>query len=161
MIFSTELIASELRDGSHWIVVSNDNWVAVHRELASLYPRFEWLTAVHHEDDNFAITTMVSTADLSESVVTSARVAGECASLVEIFAQSDFYEREVIQMFGVTIGDSDRKKAFDVEFPGHPLRRDFALTPRQETQWPGAVEPDANARRRPSLAPGVFAEWKS
>jgi len=161
MNFTTELINSEVREGSHWVVVSPENWVAIHQELAPSFARFEWLTAVHHGEDNFVVSTMVSTIDVTESVVTSVSVVGVCASLVEVYPYADFYEREVIQMFGLVIGSADRANAFEVEFDGKPLRRDFALTPRQEIEWPGAVEPDVNARRRPALPPGVFAEWQS
>ena len=63
-------------------------------------------------------------------------------------------------MFGIkVIGASSDENAFAVDFEGFPLRKDFALKTRQETTWPGAVEPDEKARRRPSLPPGVFETW--
>jgi hypothetical protein len=53
------------------------------------------------------------------------------------------------------------EKAFETDFGGNPLRRDFALITRQVTNWPGAVEPDEKAKRRPSLPPGVHESWSS
>ncbi len=160
--FDTPVLSSEVRDGKQWVAVEAQHWHAIHVELSSSFPRFEWLTAVHNLNEDFDVTSMVSTVDLTSAALVTARVVdGSIDTVASVYAVADFYEREAIQMFGLRIGDVERSSAFDTQFDGYPLRRDFALTPRETTEWPGAVEPDVNARRRPALPPGVFAEWQS
>jgi NADH-quinone oxidoreductase subunit C len=124
--------------------------------------RCEWLTATHNGGDSFEISLMISNEELSESMILSTDVEVSLESLIEIYPSVDFHEREVAQMFGVDfIGNNNSAPAFEIELTGFPLRRDFALATRADTQWPGAVEPDETAKRRPSLPPGVLPEWTS
>ena len=124
--------------------------------------RCEWLTATHNGGEAFEISLMLSNEDLTESLILSTDIEASIESLIEIYPNVDFHEREVSQMFGVEfIGSKNSSLAFEIELSGFPLRRDFALKTRAETQWPGAVEPDENAKRRPSLPPGVLPEWTS
>jgi NADH:ubiquinone oxidoreductase subunit C len=105
---------------------------------------------------------MLSNEDLTESLILSTDIEASIESLIEIYPNVDFHEREVSQMFGVEfIGNRIFAPAFEIELTGFPLRRDFALKARAETQWPGAVEPDETAKRRPSFPPGVLPEWTS
>lgn len=141
--------------------IDNSEWVNKATEMKQLgFLRCEWLTATHNGGDAFEISLMLSTVDLSESAIFSTRIETSLASLSEIYPSVDFHEREVAQMFGVEfIGNENSAPAFEIELVGFPLRRDFALVTRADTQWPGAVEPDETARRRPSLPPGVLPEW--
>jgi NADH-quinone oxidoreductase subunit C len=124
--------------------------------------RCEWLTATHNGGDSFEISLMLSNEDLTESFILSTDIDASLESLIEIYPSVDFHEREVAQMFGVDfIGNNNSAPAFEIELTGFPLRRDFALATRADTQWPGAVEPDETAKRRPSLPPGVLPEWTS
>lgn len=150
-----------MRDGIEWLTVDPASWVAVHVDLlARGAVRFEWLTATHNLDDAFEVTSCVATSDVSQRWIVSAVITGSIATLIEVYALADFHERETAQMYGVEFtGRTSTDAAFDAPFEGHPLRRDFALRTRQDAAWPGAVEPDANARRRPSLPPGVMPEW--
>jgi hypothetical protein len=66
-----------------------------------------------------------------------------------------------MKKYGKFIGNNNSELAFEIELSGFPLRRDFALTTRADSQWPGSVEPDVNAKRRASLPPGVLPEWTS
>jgi NADH:ubiquinone oxidoreductase subunit C len=152
-----------MRDGVNWLQVSAQEWVVAHTELlASGAVRFEWLTATHNLGDAFEVTSCLALADLSERWIVSAAITGSIATLTDVYAQADFHERETAQMYGVEFtGRASTEPAFDAPFEGHPLRRDFALRTRQDAAWPGAVEPDAAARRRPSLPPGVMPEWTS
>jgi NADH-quinone oxidoreductase subunit C len=103
---------------------------------------------------------MLSKEDLTESTILSTDIDSAIDSLVDVFPNVSFHEREVSQMFGVKFNASkDETPAFEIELSGHPLRRDFALATRAGAEWPGAVEPDENAKRRPSLPPGVIPEW--
>ena len=124
--------------------------------------RCEWLTATHNGGDSFEISLMLSNADLTENLILSTDIEASVESLIDVYPSVDFHEREVSQMFGVDfIGNNNSSLAFEIELSGFPLRRDFALKTRTETEWPGAVEPDENAKRRPSLPPGVLPEWTS
>jgi NADH-quinone oxidoreductase subunit C len=144
-------------------VVDNSEWKsqAVDMKQAG-FVRCEWLTATHNGEDSFEISLMLSKEDLSESVILSTRAEVSIESISEIYPVADFHEREVSQMFGVEfIGNRNSAPAFEIELTGFPLRRDFALRTRAETPWPGAVEPDESAKRRPALPPGVLPEWTS
>lgn len=137
-----------------------------HGQVANLkltgFVRCEWLTATHNEGDTFAISLMLSKEDLSESVILSTNVEVNIDSVSDIYPAVEFHEREVAQMFGLEfVGLKDLSPAFEIELSGFPLRRDFVLITRVGAEWPGAVEPDENAKRRPSLPPGVLPEWTS
>ena len=157
------VLNSQIRDGVEWLSVDPAEWVEVHTDLlARGAVRFEWLTATHNLGDAFEVTTCVASADLSERWIVSTSTTGSVATLTEVYSQADFHEREAAQMYGIEFtGRTSTEPAFEAPFEGHPLRRDFALRTRQEAAWPGAVEPDAAARRRPSLPPGVLPEWTS
>jgi NADH-quinone oxidoreductase subunit C len=145
------------------VSVDAPQWTNQAAELKSLgFVRCEWLTATHNGADSFEISLMLSKANLSESTILTTQIAGSIASLSSIFPSVDFHEREVAQMFGVNfIGNENSAPAFEIELSGFPLRRDFALSTRADTSWPGAVEPDETAKRRPSLPPGILPEWTS
>lgn len=137
------------------------NWQEVHQQLSATgYLRFEYLTATHLGADDFQVISKVSTEDLTDSVLTITKTSAAIDSLIAIYKNAEFPERETAQMFGLKfIGHEDIQKAFDVDFDDYPMRRDFGLSSRQQRPWPGAVEPDVKARRRPSLPPGVLESW--
>ena len=143
--------------------VNVTDWCSQASELKGRgFVRCEWLTATHNGGEAFEISLMLSNQDLSESLILTTEIESTIESLVQVFPNVSFHEREVSQMFGVKfIGNDDDSLAFEIELSGHPLRRDFALATRAGAQWPGAVEPDENAKRRPSLPPGVLPEWNS
>lgn len=157
------VLQSQVRDGVSWFEVEAGEWKQVHAVLLSQGAvRFEWLTATHNMGESFEITSCVASADLQHRWILTASVTSAIESICDIYQMADFHERETAQMYGVEfVGRITTEPAFDAPFEGHPLRRDFALRTRQEASWPGAVEPDAAARRRPSLPPGVFPEWTS
>ena len=141
------------------VIVSAGQWQEHHANLkAAGFVRFEYVTAVHLGAEQFKFVSLVSTVDLAEQQISYSH--DPISTLSEIYPIARFHEAEIQQMFGVAIAglDSD-ERAFEVDFEGFPLRRDFALTDRVQRDWPGAIEPDANARRRPALAPGVLADW--
>jgi len=159
----TTILSSQMRDGVEWLQVTAEDWLDVHNELlARGAVRFEWLTATHNLGDAFEVTSCVATAAIDERWIVSTSITASVATLAHIYPQADFHERETAQMYGIAFtGRSSTEPAFDAPFEGHPLRRDFALRTRQDATWPGAVEPDAAARRRPSLPPGVLPEWNA
>jgi len=148
---------------TEFLKIDASGWVT---EIATLkdrdFIRCEWLTAVHNLENNFEVSARFATSDLSQSVIISTNISdGEIDSIATLFPIADFHEREVAQMFGIKFRSNDTSRlAFETDFGGNPLRRDFALAKRATTIWPGAVEPDETARRRPTLPPGVFEEWQ-
>jgi NADH-quinone oxidoreductase subunit C len=144
-------------------IVENSEWQNQAAQLKqSGFVRCEWLTATHNGGDAFEISLMLATEDLSKSLILTTQIESKIDSLTQVFSNVDFHEREVAQMFGIEFaGKSNSLPAFEIELSGFPLRRDFALVTRAGAQWPGAVEPDENAKRRPTLPPGVLPEWKS
>ena len=145
------------------IDVEKSEWVTKAKEMKQLgFVRCEWLTATHNGGDSFEISLLLSTEEITESTILTTQIETSLESLSTIYPSVDFHEREVTQMFGVDfVGNENSAPAFEIELTGFPLRRDFALVTRADTQWPGAVEPDETARRRPSLPPGVLPEWTS
>jgi NADH-quinone oxidoreductase subunit C len=143
--------------------VDKSDWINKAAEMKQLgFVRCEWLTATHNGGDSFEISLMISDEDLTESVILTTEIVGSIDSILTVYPNVDFHEREVAQMFGVEfIGNENSAPAFDIELSGFPLRRDFGLITRAGTSWPGAVEPDETAKRRPSLPPGVLPEWNS
>ena len=141
--------------------ISIQSWQSEHAQLLdSGFSRFEYLTAAHNGGSKFEVFSKVSKSDLSESVLLKCTVDSAIETLIEIYPTAKFHEQETWQMFGLEfIGHHNIGNAFSTEFDGYPLRRDFALVTRQATNWPGAVEPDEKARRRPSLPPGVHESW--
>jgi len=142
--------------------VASSIWVSNAKELkAAGYVRCEWLTATHNGEANFDITLCVSTEDLSKKTLVSTAITQSIETLIEVYPNVTFHECEVAQMFGVIFLGHETQNAFETEFEGFPLRRDFALASRVQTPWPGTVELEVSARRRTSLPPGVFESWQS
>ena len=153
-------LVDQMRDGVRWITVEPQDWASMHNELRSAgSTTLNYVTAVHNSGDEFIVVSHLtgSTECIVRTVITDARID----SLTELFLIAGFHERETSQMFDITFdGLKDNSLAFEGVTQG-ALRKDFALTDRMAVAWPGAVEPDANARRRPSLPPGVFEAWQS
>ena len=143
--------------------VINTQWIITHKNhLTDGFVRFEYLTAAHNSADEFEVFSKVSKLDFSESVLLKTTTFERIDSVVGIYPAAKFHEAEVRQMFGLEfLGHENIDNAFELDFAGYPLRRDFALTTRQQTNWPGAVEPDEKARRRHSLPPGVHESWSN
>jgi NADH-quinone oxidoreductase subunit C len=143
--------------------VDESEWQAQAAEMKQKgFVRCEWLTATHNGGDSFKVSIMLSKEDVSEHMILSTKTEGSIASVSDVYPAVEFHEREVVQMFGLEfVGLKNASPAFEIDLAGFPLRRDFALATRTNTQWPGAVEPDENVKRRPSLPPGVLPEWNS
>ena len=152
-------LKDEVRDGTRWITVEHAHWISTHVQLRDQgCSTLEYLTAVHNSANEFIVVSQLSGASscIVRTLIEDARID----SVSTVFATAAFHERETKQMFGITFtGLTNDLLAFE-GVDERALRKDFALKDRLAVEWPGAVEPDANARRRTSLPPGVFAEWQ-
>src|SRR6202008_2340811 len=65
------------------------------------------------------------------------------ASIIEVFAGADWFERETYDLYGVTFtGHPDMRRILtDYGFDGHPLRKDFPLTGFVEVRYDYELKP--------------------
>jgi NADH-quinone oxidoreductase subunit C len=97
------------------------------------------------EDGGFEVVTQLFSTTNQHSVRLKVRLPhGEPSvpTISDLFPTSDWHERELMEMFGITVEGHPRpvKLLLAEPFEGHPLRKDFALMSREAKPWPGAVE---------------------
>lgn len=146
--------------------VAPDRWRAVGSAVATAGAVLDWLCATHLVNDRARLPGDPVDCDLSVlaayvhdrqrlHVRTTISPADSLDSLSGLFATADWYEREAAQMLGVLFSGGPRQPLLlPAEFQGYPLRRDFPLTARLRTPWPGAAQGGRRAR-----VPGVNPEW--
>lgn len=163
MTFATPILRTQQSADALWYWVDAMHWRAIAHELnESGFVRCEWLKTVHQGEQTFDVYAKFSTHDASTSCIIVTQTTNELPSIGDLYVSAQFHERESTQMLGIAfIGSVASEPAFQATFSGHPLRRDFALQPRVDTTWPGQVDPDKAARRRPTMPPGVHQEWSS
>ena len=120
----------------------------------------DWLAGVDlgptPDADGF-VEVVAMFMDADDCVLLSTHVGyGEALpTLVDICPSAPWHERETAEMLGVHFAGGDpRRLLLPPDAIGFPLRRDYVLSPRLETPWPG----DAGGRR--SRVPGVNPEWR-
>lgn len=127
------------------------------------YRWFDWLGAVDEigRTDSIRIVLRVAPHPDADGVRLETlvpRLAGELASVRDVWAGAAWHEREVRDFFGVTFAGGDpRPLLLRPDAVGHPLLADSVLAARVMREWPGAKEPgDARAAgRRRTVPPGV------
>lgn len=127
---------------------------------------FDWLSAVDLLEDGVDVVAHLWSVRRREGVLLRTRMAREeqrLDSLAPVIAGAAWHEREVHEMFGVEfVGHpAARPLLLPAGFDGHPLRKNFVLSARVDTVWPGAVDPavtPGRTRRRPA-PPGVSPLW--
>jgi len=84
------------------------------------------------EEPRFNVVYQLREMTLPANIRLKCRVAGDdpqIASVVEVFRNANWHEREVYDMFGVTFtGHPDHRRILmPADWQGHPLRKDYPL----------------------------------
>jgi NADH-quinone oxidoreductase subunit C len=125
---------------------------------------FDWLSAVDELDGGFSVIAHLWSTRRRHGVLLRTRVSREepeVESLVDLYPDATWHERETFEMFGIVFARHPdlRPLLLPPEFEGHPLRKEFVLAARVAKPWPGAKEPGESeggaAKRAPVRPPGV------
>ena len=106
----------------------------------------DFTTAVDHgPEGGFEVVTHLFSTTHHHNVRVKVRLPHEepeIDSIHDLYATCDWHEREMMEMFGITVRHHPRpvKLLLSEPFEGHPLRKDFPLMSREVKPWPGAVE---------------------
>lgn len=76
-------------------------------------------------------------------------------SLVPLFAEADWAEREAAETFGIAFTGRVIDSLLLAQGAAPTMRKDVLLEPRQSTPWPGEKDPGGTTPRRRTLPPGV------
>jgi NADH-quinone oxidoreductase subunit C len=93
----------------------------------------------------FEVVTQLYSIEHTHGVRIKTRVSRDAPTvptISDLFPACDWHEREVMEMFGITVEGHPRpvKLLLSEPFEGYPLRKDFPLMSREVKPWPGAVE---------------------
>jgi NADH-quinone oxidoreductase subunit C len=97
------------------------------------------------EEGGFEVITHLFSTSHHHNVRVKVRLPHEepvCPTLSDLFAASNWHERETSEMFGISFEGHPQpvKLLLSEPFEGYPLRKDFELMSREAKPWPGAVE---------------------
>ncbi|HWG92798.1 MAG TPA: NADH-quinone oxidoreductase subunit C [Mycobacteriales bacterium] len=145
--------------------VAREQWpaavAAVRDDEALAADLFDGLLGVDLEADGVEVVVRLWSTSGRHAVVLRTRCPADdprVPSLADVFAGAAWSERETAEMLGVAFDGHPglTPLLLPTGFAGHPLRKAFVLARRQETAWPGAVEPGHSTpdpRRQPLGAP--------
>lgn len=141
--------------------VPAETWRVAAEAVAAAQGQLDWLTGVDlgrgTADAEGTIQVVAMFVDAHDSVIllTEVYYSQDLPTIGDLFASATWHERETSEMLGLTFEGGDPRRLLLPEgVDGHPLRRDFRLTARLDTPWPGA-EPGRRAR-----VPGINPEWQ-
>lgn len=79
-------------------------------------------------------------------------------SVIPVFPNADWHEREAFDLYGVVFADHPdlRRLLTDYGFQGHPLRKDFPLTGYTEVRWDDELK---RVVYEPVQLPQEFRTW--
>lgn len=137
------------------------SWRTTAEAVAATSGQLDWLTGVDLGSaaragaGEIEVVAMFLRDDESLLVRTRVEYGEPLPTVGDLFASAGWHERETAEMLGVTFtGGDPRRLLLPESEAGYPLRRDFRLTARLDTPWPGA-EPGRRAR-----VPGINPEWQ-
>ena len=97
--------------------------------------RFQVFMRLYSTEEHIGVTIKADLVDDAPSIDT----------IIPVFAGAAWHERELSEMFGVTVkGHPDMRALYlPTDFEGNPLRKDYPLVARRVKPWPGIVDVEA------------------
>jgi NADH-quinone oxidoreductase subunit C len=103
---------------------------------------FDFLTAVDRQEAGFQVVVRLWDPVRRQEHLLTTTCDGELPTLTGLFKGAAWHERATAELFGITfLGHDTSPLLLAPGFEGHPLRKDFVLTAREEKPWPGAKDP--------------------
>jgi NADH-quinone oxidoreductase subunit C len=116
------------------LTIARENIVAACRALQPIYNFFEDVTAVdwYPSEPRFQITYHLLSHSLKERIRLVVLLDGTDAAIdtiVPIWPAANFYEREIFDLFGVTVNGHPNlvRIMMPEDWQGHPLRKDYPV----------------------------------
>ena len=142
------------------IKVKQEEWVETAKTLKEEFQLtyFSWLSAIDWENEvsvgdppkesvspHFEIVFCLSESIEGNVVLVSTEIEKEDAmipSLIEVFAGSNWHEREAYEMFGIEFNNHPNltKMYLPDDYEGNPMLKSFELISREVKPWPGEVD---------------------
>ena len=142
------------------ITVPSSEWIETVDKLKNDFDLtyFSWLSAIDWENEvsvgdppkepvkpHFEILCCLSESIEGNLVIVSTEIDKETAqipSLVEVFAGSNWHEREAYEMFGIEFINHPNltKMYLPDDYEGNPMLKSFELISREVKPWPGEVD---------------------
>jgi len=127
----------EMEAEQDWVVHGRDEKEAQEQTtgVAGGDTRFQVMLRVYSPTEHVGVTIK---ADLPDDDLT-------VESLLPVFPGANWHEREMAEMFGITVVNHPDLRALYLPsgFEGNPLRKDFPLVARRVKPWPGIVDVEA------------------
>jgi NADH-quinone oxidoreductase subunit C len=142
---TTAVIKSEITFGQLYIDIKYENLISVILFLKTnskcKFKQLIDITAVDYpqKEERFKIVYLLLSHENNLRVVINVNIDEKTLvpSLTKIYPSSNWMEREVFDMYGVSFKDHPdlRRILTDYGFTGHPLRKDFPLTGHTEVRY--------------------------
>tara|TARA_Y100000768_G_scaffold297032_1_gene230857 strand:+ start:254 stop:799 length:546 start_codon:yes stop_codon:yes gene_type:complete len=142
------------------IKVNSSEWIETHKKLKNEFDLkfFSWLSAIDWDNEvsigeapkesvspSFEIITCLSDVSNNNLVTISTIIdksEPKINSLVEIYAGSNWHEREAYEMFGINFENHPNLEKLYLPdgYEGNPMLKSFELISREVKPWPGEVD---------------------
>ena len=142
------------------IKVNSSEWIETHTKLKNEYDLkfFSWLSAIDWDNEvslgeapkesvspSFEIIRCLSDVSNNNLVTISTIIdksEPKINSLVEIYAGSNWHEREAYEMFGINFENHPNLEKLYLPdgYEGNPMLKSFELISREVKPWPGDVD---------------------
>jgi NADH-quinone oxidoreductase subunit C len=142
---TTKINKSEIKHNQLYIDTSKENLIDValfiKNNQETKFRQLIDITVVDHPENNqrFEMVYLFLSHEFNQRIILKYLISESeiVSSLTKIFPASNWMEREVFDMYGVSFKDHPdlRRILTDYGFEGHPLRKDFPLTGHTEVRY--------------------------
>ena len=142
---ATKIKSSQINHDQLYLNIESDSLIEVlvflKNNSSTKFRQLVDITAVDYPELNqrFKLIYLLLSHDLNSRIILSYSINENevIPSLTSIFPASNWMEREVFDMYGVSFKDHPdlRRILTDYGFEGHPLRKDFPLTGHTEVRY--------------------------